>query len=363
MVYKKKTGRKISIGEIVFTGNDNDKRLSLPLRRVVQLISGQDGKVRLLRLRTLNGSLLRPVQRLFPLECDDNFFGEIPTQNMVDEDDPVTESTNKLNMAEISLFHSVRGSGDEDDDGKVTENLEDLDIELDVEIPLAELLMCTGFLTMYFVEECVHFYLHRRQKARDLTLVRRSLSIRRGELEIKSKSGDEVPELTVKPSHTHNNHADHSHVVIDYSGHPSVVIIRGFLVVLALSVHELFEGLSVGLETSASNVWYMFGAVAAHKLVIAFCIGVELVTSGLKTIFVIIFIFTFAVVSPLGIGVGMIVTNTEETSANFVSVILQGMATGTLMYVVFFEILQGDRKSGLKQFFVCSDWFLNHVWN
>lgn len=31
--------------------------------------------------------------------------------------------------------------------------------------------------------------------------------------------------------------------------------LRGLLIVLALSIHELFEGLAVGLESSASHVW------------------------------------------------------------------------------------------------------------
>lgn len=31
--------------------------------------------------------------------------------------------------------------------------------------------------------------------------------------------------------------------------------LRGLLIVLALSIHELFEGLAVGLESSVANVW------------------------------------------------------------------------------------------------------------
>lgn len=31
--------------------------------------------------------------------------------------------------------------------------------------------------------------------------------------------------------------------------------LRGLLIVLGLSVHELFEGLAIGLESSASHVW------------------------------------------------------------------------------------------------------------
>ncbi|XP_018567618.1 zinc transporter ZIP1 [Anoplophora glabripennis] len=241
---------------------------------------------------------------------------------------------------------------------EVSESFEDFDIDIDVEIPFAELLMCIGFFVMYLVEESVHLYLHRKEKMYAFREIRKSLSIRRGELDDVNEIVDslESPKSLVQ-THDHNphlHHVDHSHVhhshaVHDFSEHGTVKTIRGLLIVLALSVHELFEGLAVGLESGAATVWYMFGAVSAHKFVIAFCIGVELVTS-LKTKLVVIYVFTFAVVSPLGIGIGMIVTNMEHDSTAVASVILQGLATGTLLYVVFFEILQGDKKSGLIQY-------------
>ncbi|CAH1111693.1 unnamed protein product [Psylliodes chrysocephalus] len=234
---------------------------------------------------------------------------------------------------------------------EVSESFENLNLTPNLELHYAEILMCIGFFIMYFVEECVHVYLHFKQNMHnppevvpEMEVIRRSLSIRRGE---------DLPKLSNKEEHAkhsiNHSHVGHSHIIIN-PGNSTVVIVRGLLVVLALSVHELFEGLAVGLESSSHTVWYMFGAVSAHKLVIAFCIGVELVASGLRTVFIVIYVFTFAVVSPLGIGIGIIVSNVEGASNTVISVILQGLASGTLMYVVFFEILQGDKRSGLKQF-------------
>lgn len=224
----------------------------------------------------------------------------------------------------------------------------------------AEFLMCAGFFTMYFVEECVHAYLHKREKSKDLRMFRRSLSIRRGEMdsissETKSVSSTElVKEIEEGANKFHMNrhsmsheHNAHSHIIIEDT---VVKSIRGLLVVLALSVHELFEGLAVGLESSSSTVWYMFGAVSAHKLVIAFCIGVELVSMDTKILLNIIYVLTFAIVSPMGIGVGIAISGDDNDTTDIVSVILQGLASGTLLYVVFFEILQKDRKGGLLQY-------------
>lgn len=126
--------------------------------------------------------------------------------------------------------------------------------------------------------------------------------------------------------------------------------IRGLLIVLALSVHELFEGLAVGLEHEPGNVWYMFGSVAAHKVVIAFCIGVELMVHKTKTWLMIVYVFIYAIVSPLGIGAGIAISNSDGGDGYLIaSAILQGLASGTLLYVIFFEIL-AKHKEGIVQF-------------
>ncbi|XP_066254677.1 zinc transporter ZIP3-like [Euwallacea similis] len=242
---------------------------------------------------------------------------------------------------------------------EVAESFEKLDFTPNIEIHYAELLMCIGFFVMYLVEECVHVYLRRREeKAGNPSTLFRTLSIRRGDTPRQSLAQEtkltEVIDNSEfgKPSkHNHEHHGEHHHSHFVHGDVDSTVkAIRGLLVVLALSVHELFEGLAVGLESSAKNVWYMFGAVSAHKLVIAFCIGVELVSSNMKNVLVVIYVFTFAVVSPLGIGIGMAISNIEQDSSEVISVFLQGLASGTLLYVVFFEILQNERKSGLRQF-------------
>ena len=57
---------------------------------------------------------------------------------------------------------------------------------------------------------------------------------------------------------------------------------RGLLVILALSLHAVFEGIALGLTVSVRSVWYLFLAIASHKFVIAFCVGMQFVTSGTR---------------------------------------------------------------------------------
>lgn len=166
------------------------------------------------------------------------------------------------------------------------------------EFSITNLLMVVGFFIIYLVEEIVHVYLRSHQKkkaeAQDAFIRGRSSareSLRdaktRNELEKKAANNgitsvstadlvdnEHVDNSHHNGSHSHShNHHQHSHIPAIDGDDLFVSSIRGLLIVLALSVHELFEGLAVGLESTNANVWYMFGSVSAHKLVIAFCIG------------------------------------------------------------------------------------------
>ncbi|KDR22854.1 zinc transporter ZIP3-like isoform X2 [Zootermopsis nevadensis] len=161
---------------------------------------------------------------------------------------------------------------------------------------------------------------------------------------------------SVKQNHHHHHGHGHSHAIpfkndedgLSTSSSTVAKSFRGLLAVLALSFHAVFEGLAVGLESSVGNVWYLFAAIATHKLVIAFCVGVELISTRTRLVLIFVYLATFAAVTPLGIGVGIALSSDGEdagTSSTVATVVLQGMAAGTLLYVVFFEVLQRERAS------------------
>ncbi|XP_015115714.1 zinc transporter ZIP1 isoform X2 [Diachasma alloeum] len=215
-----------------------------------------------------------------------------------------------------------------------------------VQFPLAQIFVCTGFFIMYLVEEIVHSRLRRQEKK----------CAKHMETDVNRSTNELVENGQISYSangHSPNYGHGHSHlpaVVLDDKSNFVLTSLRGLLIVLGLSVHELFEGLAIGLESSANYVWYMFAAVAVHKFVIAFCIGVELIASKTNRWLSIAYVCTFAIVSPLGIGIGMLLTGGEQTvTSGPLPVILQGIATGTLLYVVFFEILQHHRD-GIHQY-------------
>ncbi|GFT76163.1 integrase catalytic domain-containing protein [Trichonephila clavipes] len=59
---------EVRLGEIVLIGDDIKKRMHWPLAKVIRLIPGKDGKIRTVELKTRTGKMLRPIQRVYPLE-------------------------------------------------------------------------------------------------------------------------------------------------------------------------------------------------------------------------------------------------------------------------------------------------------
>nr|CAD7457132.1 unnamed protein product [Timema tahoe] len=81
--------------------------------------------------------------------------------------------------------------------------------------------------------------------------------------------------------------------------------VRSALLVFALSLHSLFEGLSIGLQPDINSVLQISLAVFLHKAVIAFSLGLNLVQSDFRLISVIRSNFIFSSMSPIGVGIGM----------------------------------------------------------
>lgn len=268
---------------------------------------------------------------------------------------------------------------------------------------LGDLIFCAGFFMVFIVDEIVHSVLDRcaashadRSSAeevlhRSMSLRRRTMSIPRASLAGSGGSPSSVPSVTGGMSVASNKE-----LLNDGKPHdkryrpagwgsgvtaPSSALtahrprvdddtekqmkldgdgdggpdgghsFRGLFTVLALSFHEVFEGLAIGLEERVDNMWYLFIAVATHKLVIAFCIGLELAWSKTRRPVLVVYVATFALVTPVGIIIGMVLVQcgtggTVDGSPGRVAVILQGLAAGTLLYVVFFEVLARHKQSG-----------------
>lgn len=192
---------------------------------------------------------------------------------------------------------------------------------------LPEILMCTGFYLMYSIEELMYFVVGRQQRRK-----------RQAEKAEKAEKGLEQAEEQQQQPQLEEEQPNW---------------LRGLGIIVALSLHELFGGMAIGLEGSVDTVWFMCGAIAAHKLVLAFCIGMEIMMAHTRWLIAVIYLVVFSIVTPIGVGIGIAVS--ESSAANEPSIpagILQGIACGTLLYVVYFEIVAKNHAGW--RIFLCS---------
>lgn len=133
--------------------------------------------------------------------------------------------------------------------------------------------MLVGFFLIYLIEELVHNYLHRHQRKLRKTKAReeeeygdpfmrgvqaRNSAMGKGFVEHQNSVTDLIPPEQAQKdaeAHDHSHGHGHSHLPVPHSQDEDMLVssLRGLLIVLALSIHELFEGFAVGLEkTSAS---------------------------------------------------------------------------------------------------------------
>ncbi|GFQ96585.1 DUF5641 domain-containing protein [Trichonephila clavata] len=88
----------LSPGGIVLIGSDNTKRLNWPLGRVIELFKGKDNIERVVRLRVANGEIIRPIQRIYPLEIDSAEFTKSVPENV----ESATETIDDVDHEQIS---------------------------------------------------------------------------------------------------------------------------------------------------------------------------------------------------------------------------------------------------------------------
>ncbi|XP_018395064.1 PREDICTED: uncharacterized protein LOC108773670 [Cyphomyrmex costatus] len=58
----------LKVGDIVLIGSNNRKRLDWPLARITEVYPGKDNIIRVAKVKTTTGELVRPIQHLYPLE-------------------------------------------------------------------------------------------------------------------------------------------------------------------------------------------------------------------------------------------------------------------------------------------------------
>ncbi|XP_051967417.1 zinc transporter ZIP3-like [Xyrauchen texanus] len=218
---------------------------------------------------------------------------------------------------------------------KVEEVLKMVNVSTDY--PLAETMMMLGFFLTVFVEQAVLTL--RKEKPSFIDLE----TFNAGGSEAGSDSEYDTPFIAA-PRGTAGAHQHHSH----NHGHlsPTELTRAGPLrlgsLVLALSAHSVFEGLALGLQEDGAKLGSLFIGVAIHETLAAVALGVSVAKAGVPLRDASKLGITVSLMIPLGIGIGMGIETAQNLAGSIISVVLQGLAAGTFLFITFFEILSRE---------------------
>ena len=122
-------------------------------------------------------------------------------------------------------------------------------------------------------------------------------------------------------------------------GHP-------FLLFMVLSIHSIIAGASLGLEGAGAASIAIFLAIMAHKSSAGFALGVSLVNSGVDEVRRRRTIWMFAVMTPLGVGLGTFLASAFSGTTDIIfEAWFDALAAGTFVYITTFDILPKAMKA------------------
>lgn len=212
----------------------------------------------------------------------------------------------------------------------------------------AEIILCIGFFIVYVLDEIVHFFYgdahtHVISSAKSYGTVH----CKQSHSGCSHHSAEESIKLFEE-----NNCDDHPPSQLCHVGHQgpcNASPIGNLGLLVALCVHSILEGLAIGLQSSSGQVLLLLGAVSSHKLVVSFCLGVEIASNSHSRLGHFVSISIFSGGSVIGIFVGMAINQIPENVYGGLFPILQGLAAGTLLYVTVSEVIPRERARWHKQ--------------
>jgi len=132
----------------------------------------------------------------------------------------------------------------------------------------------------------------------------------------------------------HPVHYDDEHL----AKHAHGSLLSSIILLLALSVHSLFEGLAIGVSSNNSQLISTTAAVLAHKAFAGYALGSTMVASHMKHSHILVLCFSFSFCSIIGVSIGILLEDIIEPDDTVPIGVIQAMVTGTFLYVSIVEI-------------------------
>ena len=147
----------------------------------------------------------------------------------------------------------------------------------------------------------------------------------------------------------HHHHHDLEHVAEHIHGS----LLASVILLFALSIHSIFDGLAIGISSSAHELISISAAVLAHKGFAGYALGSSMVASEMNEGHYFVLVLVFSSCSPVGIFLGIIFEqwsgSDDQTEWKVIGVgMIYAIVAGTFLYIAIVEI-------GMKEILVCRD--------
>ncbi|KAF7461034.1 zinc transporter ZIP3 isoform X1 [Marmota monax] len=196
---------------------------------------------------------------------------------------------------------------------------------ISTDYPLAETLLLLGFFLTVFLEQLVLTFRKEKPSFIDLETFNAGS-------DVGSDSEYESPFMGGARGHAHG--AGLSVRELSRSGP-----LRLLSLAFALAAHSIFEGLALGLQEEGEKVVSLFVGVAVHETLVAVALGISMARSAMPLRDAAKLAVAVSIMIPLGISIGLGIESARGVPSSVASVLLQGLAGGTFLFVTFLEIL------------------------
>ncbi|KAM4690817.1 zinc transporter ZIP1 [Rhinophrynus dorsalis] len=191
-------------------------------------------------------------------------------------------------------------------------------LNLTLQFPLQEFILAMGLFMVLIMEQIVLSYMDH------------------------PGSSEEKHVLLGSDGHFHHNSLELSHVHVDVNAHSAV---RAVVLLVSLSLHSVVEGIGLGQQQNSGKVLKTCLALLLHKSIISFGVILKLGQGRLRVQALFCCVLLFSVMSPLGIGLGVTLTQGGDPVHQLTLMVLEGIAAGAFLYITFLEVLPHELSS------------------
>uniref|UniRef100_A0A915NXM3 Uncharacterized protein n=1 Tax=Meloidogyne floridensis TaxID=298350 RepID=A0A915NXM3_9BILA len=251
-----------------------------------------------------------------------------------------------------------------------------------IEYPLTQFFVCCGFFLVYLLEELIlkifsssalhaghshsagnssHHHKHRRDKIKcreehlktsnivnsnnncnnDGNVLQQSTHV----VVVRRSDGEESDSIN---SSKQFKQRSISILTQEYLNNEQVddSLLKSITFAVAMSFHSILEGFALGVQNNQKGIMTLFISLIIHKGIEAFSVGLQITRSNAKRmIIVVLTIGIYAMMTPFGSMVGVLLTVKSEHERDGIVIVLESFAGGTFIYVTFFEVLSQERAN------------------